>query len=149
MNNLSLQLNEYYSGKTLIKKLTVLPEYRDNVSTVPERLMALLDVYKIFVPNPTTVDIYNRLYLSLLNSLDKKNSILETQLVNDNFRAVRGLKRYGIIGGVESFKITGTAGVGKTSSIQRCTDIITSNKVLISEKPYKEIPIVIETKANL
>jgi len=139
VNNLSSQLNEYYSGEDLIEKLTVLPEYKDDVKTVPERLMALLDVYKIFIPTPTTIDIYNRLYLSLLNSLDKKNSLLETQLVNDNFRAVRGLKRYGIIGGVESFKITGTAGVGKTSSIQRCSDVITNSNILVSENPYKEI----------
>jgi DNA replication protein DnaC len=77
--------------------------------------------------------------LALLNSLDKKNTLLETELANDNFRAIKGLKRYGVIGGIESFRITGTAGLGKTSSIHRCADAITGNKVLISTKPYKEI----------
>jgi nucleoside-triphosphatase THEP1 len=96
-------------------------------------------VYKVFIASDTTVDIYNRLYLALLNSLDKKNTLLETELANDNFRAIKGLKRYGVIGGIESFRITGTAGLGKTSSIHRCADAITGNKVLISTKPYKEI----------
>ena len=130
MNNLVSQLNKYYSGPELLEQLKVLPPYRNDLTTIPERLMALLDVYKIFIPNQTTIDIYNRLYLSLVNSLDKKNTLLETQLANDNFRSIKGLKRYGVIGGMESFRITGTAGLGKTSSIQRCADVITGNKII-------------------
>ena len=139
MNSIISQLNNYYSGDELMEELSVLPQYRHDVTTIPERLMALLEVYKVFIPNKTIVDIYNRLYLALLNSLDKKNTLLETQLLNDNYRAIKGCKRYGVIGGIESFRITGTAGLGKTSSIHRCAEIITGNKVLISEQPYKEI----------
>lgn len=139
MNSIISQLNNYYSGDELMEELSVLPQYRHNVTTIPERLMALLEVYKVFIPNKTIVDIYNRLYLALINSLDKKNTLLETQLLNDNYRAIKGCKRYGVIGGIESFRITGTAGMGKTSSIHRCAEIITGNKVLISEQPYKEI----------
>ena len=71
VNNLVSQLNKYYSGPELLEQLKVLPPYRNDLTTIPERLMALLDVYKIFIPNQTTIDIYNRLYLSLVNSLDK------------------------------------------------------------------------------
>ena len=139
MDNIISQLNKYYVGDELIEQLTVLPEYNHNAITIPERLIALLDVYKIFIGNKTTVDIYNRLYLALINSLDKKNSLLETELINDNFRAIKGIKRYGVIGGVESFRITGTSGLGKTSSVHRCSDVITGNRVLICDKPYREI----------
>lgn len=139
MDNIISQLNTYYSGNELMEHLTVLPEYKANASTIPERLIALLDIYKIFIANKTTVDIYNRLYLALLNSLDKKNTLLETRLVNDNFREVKGLKRYGVIGGIESFKITGTAGLGKTSNIHRCADVITGERILKGSKPYREI----------
>ena len=76
--------------------------------------------------------------MAILNSLDKKNTLLEVGLQNDNFRAIKGLKRYGIIGGLESFRITGTAGLGKTSTVQRCADII-ADKILISNNPYREI----------
>ena len=139
MNSIVSQLNPYYSGEELLNKLTVLPEYNYKAATLPERMTALLDIYKIFIPNSTTVDIYNRLYLALLNSLDKKNQLFETSLTNDNFRTIKGYKRYGIIGGIESFKITGTAGLGKTSNIHRCADVIAENLILKSDDPYKEI----------
>ena len=139
MSNLLTKLNDYYSGVMLIDKLTVLPEYNYKATSLTERMIALLDIYKIFIPNDTTIDIYNRLYLALINSLDKKNTLIETELTNDNFRTIKGYKRYGVIGGIESFKITGTAGVGKTSNIHRCADIITGNVILKSTNPYKEI----------
>jgi hypothetical protein len=117
MDNLVRQLNQYYSGDELLEKLTVLPEYNDKATTIPERLVALLDVYKVFIANDTTVDIYNRLYLALLNSLDKKNTLLETELANDNFRAIKGLKRYGIIGGIEFGTISLFTGVAALALI--------------------------------
>lgn len=97
MNSIISQLNKYYSGDELMEELSVLPQYRHDVTTIPERLMALLEVYKVFIPNKTIVDIYNRLYLALLNSLDKKNTLLETQLLNDNYRAIKGCKRSRIL----------------------------------------------------
>ena len=138
MDNVKEQLNQYLSGETLIRALTVLPPYREGLESIPERLTALLDIYKIFIPSRSTPDIYNRLYLAILNSLEKKNTLLEVGLQNDNFRAIKGLKRYGVIGGLESFRITGTAGLGKTSSVQRCSEII-ADKILISSNPYREI----------
>lgn len=138
MDDLKEQLNRYLSGEELIKALTILPPYRNGLVEVADRLTALLDVYKIFIPNRRAVDIYNRLYMAILNSLEKKNTLLEVGLQNDNFRAIKGLKRYGVIGGLESFRVTGTAGLGKTSTVQRCSDII-ANKILVSDNPYREI----------
>ena len=59
MNSIVSQLNPYYSGEELLNKLTILPEYNYKAATLPERMTALLDIYKIFIPNSTTVDIYN------------------------------------------------------------------------------------------
>lgn len=141
MNELKDQLNDYLVGPDLIRELTVLPHYKNNLVNVSDRLVALIDVYKLYLPTRSTIEIYNRLYLSLISSLEKKNSILNVQLANDNFRTIRGHKRYGVIGGLESFKITGNAGLGKTSSVQRCMDVITNNKVL-SDDRRKIIPIL-------
>ncbi len=138
MDKVKEQLNKYLCGEELIKELTVLPPYREGLVDVPYRLTALLDIYKIYIPSSTTLDTYNRLYMAILNSLEKKATLLEVGLQNDNFRSIKGNKRYGIIGGLESFKITGTAGLGKTSTVQRCLDII-ADKILISQKPYREI----------
>lgn len=138
MDKVKEQLNRYLCGEELIKALTVLPSYREGLVEIPDRLTALLDIYKIYIPSSSTLDIYNRLYMAILNSLDKKATLLEVGLQNDNFMAIKGIKRYGLIGGLESFEIIGTAGLGKTSSVQRCVDII-ANKILISKKPYREI----------
>ena len=141
MSELKDQLNDYLVGPDLIRELTVLPNYKNDLVDTGDRLIALLDVYKLYLPTRSTIEIYNRLYLSLISSLEKKNSILNVQLANDNFRTIRGEKRYGVIGGLESFKITGNAGLGKTSSVQRCMDVITNNKVL-SDDRRKIIPIL-------
>lgn len=138
MDNVKEQLNKYLSGDELIKALAVLPPYKEGLESIPDRLTALLDIYKIFIPSKSTSDIYNRLYLALLNSLEKKNTLSEVGLQNDNFRAIKGLKRYGVIGGLESFRITGVAGLGKTASVQRCSEIIT-DKILTNSNPYREI----------
>ena len=138
MDKVKEQLNKYLCGEELIKELTVLPPYSEGLVDVPYRLTALLDIYKIYIPSSTTLDTYNRLYMAILNSLEKKATLSEVGLQNDNFRSIKGNKRYGIIGGLESFKITGTAGLGKTSTVQRCLDII-ADKILISQKPYREI----------
>lgn len=141
MNNLSKQLNEFLSGEKLLKSMVVLPEYKSGLDSVQERLVALLDIYKLYVPALTTLEIYNRLYLSVLSALDKKNTIEEVRLLNNNFKrhTIPISKRYGVIGGLDSFKILGTAGLGKTSSIQRCIDLISDKNLLINENPYREI----------
>ena len=138
MNKLVDQLNPYYNNEDLLNELIVLPEYK-KVNSISERLMSLLDIYKIFIPSTSTFDIYNRLYMSVVCSLEKKNTIEEVKLINDNYRSEKKYKRYGIIGGLESFRITGNAGLGKTSSVQRCIDIITGNRIIKCDNYYREI----------
>ena len=141
MKELSYQLNEFLSGETLLKKMMVVPEYKDGLYRVQDRLVALMDIYKLFIPTLTNVDIYNRLYLSVLCSLEKKNTIEEVRQLNENFKNRKSTedRRYGIIGGLDSFKILGSAGIGKSSAIQRCIDLISDNNLLVSEVPYKEV----------
>ena len=135
------QLNEFLSGDTLLNKMTVIPQYRDGLERPQDRLIALMDIYKLFIPTLTTVDIYNRLYLSVLCSLEKKNTIEEVKQLNENFKNRKSSedRRYGIIGGLDSFKILGSAGIGKSSAIQRCIDLISENNLLVSKVPYKEV----------
>ena len=141
MKELSYQLNEFLSGETLLKKMMVVPEYKDGLDIVQDRLVAIMDIYKLFIPTLTNVDIYNRLYLSVLCSLEKKNTIEEVRQLNENFKNRKSTedRRYGIIGGLDSFKILGSAGIGKSSAIQRCIDLISDNNLLVSEVPYKEV----------
>ena len=150
MNDFIEQLRPLLEGDNLYKELMVLPEIKTNFKNKVERLVALLDIYKIYIPNKTTMDIYTRLYLTVLNSLERKDTYEEVVKLNDNFKVIKGLKHYGIIGGLESFSITGRAGIGKTSTIERCSDIIVENKTIIKKSPYREIiPIlVVESPAD-
>jgi len=138
MNELSSQLNRFLVGEELINELTVLPNIKSDYKSINEKLLGLLDIYKIYIPTKYSLDIYNRLYLSIVSSLEKKNTSFERSLKNDNYREIKHLNRYGIIGGLESFRITASSGRGKTSCVQRCCEII-GNQILISKKPYKEV----------
>ena len=57
MDHIKEQLNKYLSGDELIKALTVLPPYQEGLTDIPDRLMALLDIYKIFIPSKSAPDI--------------------------------------------------------------------------------------------
>lgn len=52
-------------GKELMLALKVLPEYDDAIRSAdsPTRLMALTDLYKIYVPNQMSVEIYSNQHL--------------------------------------------------------------------------------------
>ena len=61
------------TGEELDKALEILPEYDESIrdKSVPERLVALQDIYKIYVPSNMTREIYTKMYLSLLRFLQK------------------------------------------------------------------------------
>ena len=53
MNDVLKTMPEMYMGKTLDDKLCILPEYDETIrqKSIPERLIALQDIYQIFIPN--------------------------------------------------------------------------------------------------
>ena len=69
------------SGDDLFSALEVLPEYDDTVreAEVPVRLMALSDLYRIYVPCHMSLEIYSKMYLALLRSLQKKGTKMAVQ----------------------------------------------------------------------
>ena len=62
------------SGKALASALTILPKYDENIRKENEavRLVELSDLYSIYLPSQMTFEIYSKLYLSLLRSLQNK-----------------------------------------------------------------------------
>ena len=56
------------SGADLFSALEVLPEYDEVIreTEVPVRLMALSDLYRIYVPSQMSLEIYSKMYLALL-----------------------------------------------------------------------------------
>ena len=146
MNKIIDYLPKMKTGKELILALEVLPSYDKqicNEDTVA-RLIALSDLYKIYIPSFMSVEIYSKLYLALIRSINKKQTKLATVQQNENFKAVSGYEYRGIMGGSDSFTIIGASGIGKSSAISRAITLITEDKIIQTTEPYsKIIPCVI------
>lgn len=139
-------LPEMKSGKELASAIAVLPDYNDSIRFQNQavRLMGLSDIYKIYIPSAMSIEIYSKLYLALLRSLQKKSTRIAVKQSVENFKAIKEQEYSGIMGGSDSFTIIGTSGIGKSSAITRAINLITENRIIEVEKPYsKIIPCII------
>ena len=129
------------SGDNLLSSMEVLPEYDESIRSgeAPVRLMALSDLYRIYVPSQMSLEIYSKMYLALLRSLQKKGTRRAVQQKNQNYKAIIQQEYSGIMGGSDSFTIIGTSGIGKSSAISRAITLITENRVIEVENPYTKI----------
>ena len=129
------------SGDDLLSSMEVLPEYDESIRSneAPVRLMALSDLYRIYVPSQMSLEIYSKMYLALLRSLQKKGTKMAVQQRNQNHKAVLQQEYSGIMGGSDSFTIIGSSGIGKSSAISRAITLITENRVIEVENPYTKI----------
>lgn len=149
MRNLFEQVPELLSGENLKQKMTVLPQYEENIRTKSqtERLVALNDLYNIYIPSSMSYEIYSKLYLSMLRSLQKKEGNLAITQKNINGKMLSKNKSeicQGIIGGADSFTIIGDSGIGKSSAIFKAINLIEKNGIIEIQEPYcKIIPCVV------
>ena len=146
MNNILNQLSDMKAGQNLISEMSVLPLYDENIrsQSTTSRLTALSELYNIYIPSPMSVEIYSKLYLALLRSLQKKSSRNARIQQNENYKYICRKECNGIIGGSDSFTITGSSGIGKSCAIIRAIDLITAKGIIEVEKPHtKIIPCVI------
>lgn len=129
------------SGNDLIAALEILPEYNSEIRNTDTsvRLMALSDLYRVYIPSQMSLEIYSKLYLALLRSMQKKGTKLAVQQQNQNYRAIIQQEYSGIMGGSDSFTIIGTSGIGKSSAISRAINFITENRVIEADNPYTQV----------
>lgn len=61
-------------GEEINSQLSILPTYNDNIrkEDTTIRLMALSDLYNIYIPSAMSTEIYCKLYLALIHSLKRK-----------------------------------------------------------------------------
>ena len=139
--NLVVKLPPMLAGTELLSALEVLPDYDESIRDLDAatRLMALSDLYKLYLPSQMSVEIYSKLYLALLRSLQKKHTSLAIQQQTQNYRAIRQQSYSGIIGGSDSFTIIGASGIGKSTAISRAISLITGNSVIEVEEQYTTI----------
>ena len=148
-NEIIKQLPEMLSGQELTNKMNMLPEYDKNIQehgSITERLIKLSDLYNIYIPSQMSVEIYNKLYLGIIRSLQKKNEKLTVKQYNATYKTIQNIKNKtgnqnynGIMGGADSFTIIGASGIGKSSTISRALNLIGANYIIEIEKPYTKI----------
>lgn len=129
------------SGKELATDMAILPEYDSNIRYENQaiRLMGLSNIYNVFIPSAMSMEVYSKLYLALLRSLQKKGTIEAVKQQYENHKAIKQQEYRGIIGGSDSFTVIGTSGIGKSSSISRAISLITENRIIKVENPYTQI----------
>ena len=129
------------TGTELADALQVIPSYNPRIrqQDTATRLTALSDLYRIYLPSPMSSEIYTKLYLAMLRSLQKKGTKLAIQQSYQNARARKGLEFEGIIGGSDSFTIIGTSGIGKSSAISRAVSVISASGIIEVDEPYTRI----------
>lgn len=129
------------SGNELISALSIIPEYDETICQQNQavRLMALSDLYQIYIPSQMSLEIYSKLYLALLRSMQKKGTQMAIKQRYENYKAIQQQSYSGILGGSDSFTIIGTSGIGKSSAISRAISLITENRIIETDKPYTKI----------
>ena len=141
MIDFTTKLPEMKSGNELISALSIIPEYDETICQQNQavRLMALSDLYQIYIPSQMSLEIYSKLYLALFRSMQKKGSQMAIKQRYENYKAIQQQSYSGILGGSDSFTIIGTSGIGKSSAISRAISLITENRILETDKPYTKI----------
>ena len=132
---------EMKSGATLMEELAVLPTYDESIrdENTATRLMALSNLYQLYIPAPMSLEIYSKLYLALLRSMQKKGTKAAIQQHYENQKGIVGQTYSGIVGGSDSFSIIGCSGIGKSSAISRAISLITENRIIEIQKPYSKV----------
>lgn len=141
MNNILNYLPEMKSGKNLISELSVLPLYDESIRSQNQatRLIGLSDLYNVYIPSQMSVEIYSKLYLSLLRSLQNKMSKNAVIQRNINHKSMHNHICSNVIGNADSWLISGCSGIGKSVAISRAIDLITVNGIIETQNPYTKI----------
>ena len=142
MNEIIKLIPEMKTGQELMECMGEYPDYLPEVreKSSAERLIALSDIYDIYIPSQMSAEIYHKLYMGLMRSLQKKSSIQAVHQQYENCKGVRGRKyQGGILGGSDSFSIIGASGIGKSSTVFRAVRLITEKEVIEMETPYLKI----------
>lgn len=141
MNRLISELTELKIGEELVELLECLPEYEESIcnESAAIRLMKLENIYNIYIPSKMSCEIYNKLYMSIIHSLVKKDSKIAIKQGYENHKQKNKSVGHGLIGGSDSFTITGISGIGKSAAIQRAIESITDNKIICFDEPYRKV----------
>ena len=139
------------TGTELDEAIRIAPEYDETImkATEAERLIALQDIYRVYIPSAMSREIYAKLYLALLRSMSRKQSTKAIRQFSENQKCIKGKEFSSIIGGSDSFTIIGDSGIGKSATVSRVVDLISAQKVIELPNSMRIIPCVqVQTPAD-
>ena len=139
------------TGSKLDEALRIKPKYNELIrrATEAERLIALQDLYSVYIPTDMSREVYSKLYLALLRSMSKKQSLTAIRQFSENQKIIKGKEFSSIIGGSDSFTIIGDSGIGKSATVSRVIDMISGQRVIDLPNSMRIIPCVqVQTPAD-
>lgn len=143
MNDILNKIPPMLTGVELEQTLRVLPQYTDGIRTRPaaERLLALNSIFDTYIPNKMGMEIYTKIYLSLVRSLQNKALKVSIEQRNINAQALQNntFTPCGGINGQDTFSIIGESGIGKSTAINRSIEIMNGRNVIITNQPHCKI----------
>ena len=141
MGDLIIKMPKMLMGKELEDAMLSLPFYDPAIcrADAGTRLAALDDITEVYIPSPMSSEIYSKIYLAMLHSLKKKQTKDAVRQGNQNHRKLQGLGCSSILGGVDSFSITGPSGIGKSTAINKSIALAGGEQIIVTENPYAKI----------
>ncbi len=141
MDKLFEKIPHMLMGAELEQRLTYLPDYDPNIckADVGTRIVVLNQLSEIYIPSQMTYEIYSKIYLSMIHSLGKKQTIDSVRQGNENHRRIQCLSYNSILGGSDSFSIIGKSGIGKSTAIAKSIEISEGLEVISLKNPYTNI----------
>lgn len=141
MENLVMQMPKMLMGKELEEAMLSLPPYDPQICNADSatRIMALNDIAGIYIPSQMSYEIYSKIYLAMLHSLKKKQTIEAVRQGNQNHRRIQGLNYNSVLGGADSFSIIGPSGIGKSTALAKSIEISGGERIITTNSPYAQI----------
>lgn len=141
MEKLIVQMPKMLMGKELEEAMVSLPPYDPPIcnADAATRIMALNDIAEIYVPSQMSYEIYSKIYLAMLHSLKKKQTIEAVKQGNQNHRRIQGLNYNSVLGGSDSFSIIGPSGIGKSTALAKSISLSSGERIITTNSPYAQI----------
>ncbi|MCM1224421.1 MAG: TniB family NTP-binding protein [Lachnospiraceae bacterium] len=141
MKNLTEQMPKMMLGKELEAAMLSLPPYDPAIcqADAATRLVALNDIMGIYLPSQMSFEIYSKIYLAILHSLKKKQTIDAVRQGNQNYRRLQGLSYNSVLGGADSFSVIGPSGIGKSTALAKSISLSGGEEIIVTKEPYAKI----------
>lgn len=141
MENLVMQMPKMLMGKELEEAMISLPPYDPQIcnADAATRIMELGEIAYLYIPSSMSYEIYSKIYLAMLHSLKKKQTVDAVRQGNQNHRRVQGLTYNSVLGGADSFSIIGPSGIGKSTALMRSIALSGGEQIITTKDPYAKI----------